>query len=149
MLVYHILIPVICAIIMNGIIYTLKLNKINSKDSNKLYIPQGYIIGIIWTIIFGLLGYVHYLLYKLNNNINFGSVSVALLILFCLSYPVINAINVKHGYFLNLISLILSFIVSLIVMMYSKYIFLYLIPLLIWVSYVNVIFYYNILYLEK
>ena len=149
MLAYHILIPVICAIIMNGIIYGLKLNKIYLKDSNKLYIPPGYVIAIIWTIIFALLGYAHYLLYKINNNINFGSAAIVLLILFCLSYPVINAINVKHGYFLNLISLILSFVVSLIVIMYSKYIFLYLIPLLIWFSYVNIIFYYNILYLEK
>jgi tryptophan-rich sensory protein len=67
MLAYHILIPVISAIIMNGIIYALHLNKINSKELNKLYIPPGYIIGIIWTILFALLGYVHYLLYKLNH----------------------------------------------------------------------------------
>jgi tryptophan-rich sensory protein len=143
MLAYHISIPVICAIAMNGIMYIYNLN--NNKSPQK-YIPPGYIIGTIWTIIFALLGYVHYRLYTLHNTINYGSVSIVLFILVSLVYPLINAMNEKYGYFLNLISLILSFTVSLIVMMYSKHIFLYLIPLLLWVSFVNLVILYNILY---
>lgn len=129
---YHVMIPVFCAIAMNGIIYAFNLN-MKREDS----FPPGYIIGIIWTIIFALLGYVHYLLYRLKNKTNYGSASVVLFILYALAYPVLNTMNV---YFLNLISLILSFVLSLIVMMYSRHIFLFMIPLLLWVSFVNLMF---------
>lgn len=142
MLAFHILIPVICAIAMNGIMY---LNK--KKSTELLYLPPGYMIGIIWMVILAFLGYVHYLLYSLKQKSNYGSASVVLFILLSLSYPVINAINEKYGYFLNLISLILAYIVGLIVMMYSKDIFVYMIPLLVWISIVNLIVLFNILYL--
>ena len=143
MLAYHVLLPVLCAIAMNAIMYTFKLNK--NKPRELLFLPPGYVIGAIWTLIFALLGYVHYLLYTLHNKPNFGSVSIVLFLLFSLFYPVINALDPKYGYFLNLISLILSFIVSLIVMRYSIHIFKFLIPLLVWVSFVNMIMLYNIL----
>lgn len=132
---YYILIPIIAAIIINCIIYSLKLYKTSIK-----YLPAGYIIGIIWTVILGLLGYSNYLLYNLDKVINFGNVGIVLLILFCLAYPVITGLKEEAIPLLNLISLILAFTVSLIVIFYSKYIFLYLIPILIWLSYVNIIY---------
>lgn len=138
MILYHIFIPVIAAIIMNGIIYTFQLNNYSTKKINP-YLPPGYIIGIVWIFILGLLGYAHYLLYDIHKNINIGSISIALLILFCILYPLITGLREKSGLLMNLISLILSFIVSLIVITYSKYIFLYIIPLIIWVSYVNIV----------
>jgi benzodiazapine receptor len=137
---YHILLPVCFAIAMNGIIYTFFKRKTTTR-----LLPPGYIIGIIWTIIFALLGYAHYLLYTLKNEMNYGSISIVFFILFSLTYPLINAIDEKHGYFLNLISLILSFIVSLTVMSYSIDIFLFMVPLLVWVSIVNLIIYYHML----
>ena len=140
MLAYHILIPVFCAIVMN-----MYMNNNKPKPKDLLYLPPGYLIGLIWTIIFALLGYVHYLLYNLNNRTNYGSASIIFILLFSLFYPVINAMNAKYGYFLNLISLILSFVVSLIVIRYSLHIFLYLIPLLVWVSFVNLIMLYNLM----
>lgn len=133
---YHVLIPVFSAIAMNVIIYAFGWNKNMKRDDD---LPPGYIIGTIWTVIFALLGYVHYRLYALKNNTNFGSASVVLFILFSLAYPaLISSIN---GCFLNFISLILSFALSLIVMMYSRHIFLFMIPLLVWVSYVNLALY--------
>ena len=72
-LLYSILIPVITAIIMNGIIYMFGINKQDNKSIINPLLPPGYIIGSIWIIIFGLLGYVHYLLYKLKNGISFTS----------------------------------------------------------------------------
>ena len=142
MLAYHVLLPVVCAVAMNAFIYKYK------HASASKYLPPGYIIGLVWTIIFASLGYVHYKLYKLNNRINFGSMSIVFFICFSLTYPVVNAINEKHGYFMNLVSLILSFIVGFIVLKYSYHLFLYLIPLLAWVSYVNLIVLYNIIYLN-
>ena len=134
---YHVLIPVFSAIVMNVIIYALGWNQNMKRDDD---LPPGYIIGTIWTVIFALLGYVHYRLYTLKNKTNYGSASVVLFILFSLAYPAL-----KNGYFLNFISLILSFVLSLIVMMYSRHIFLFMIPLLVWVSYVNLAMIYSIL----
>jgi len=140
MLAYHILIPVLSAMAMNGIIYK---NKSYTLKSSLL--PPGYIIGIVWIIIFAFLGYVHYLLYSLHNQTNYGSASVVLFILYSLAYPLINTMHAKYGYFLNLISLILSFILGLIVITYSKHIFLFMIPLLVWVSFVNLVILYSLL----
>ena len=141
---YHILIPIILAILMNGIIYTFGLN-MDDKIKNE-YLPPGYIIGIFWIILLGLLGYIHYYLYHLDNRINFGSLSIVFLIIFCISYPLISSLNIKNGYFLNLVSLILTFIVSLIVLQYSKYAFLFMIPLIVRNCYINLIIYYNLIF---
>ena len=138
-ILYHVFIPVLAALIMNGIIYIFKLNKDN-KELENYFIPKGYIIGIIWTLIFALLGYVHYLLYTIDNKINIGSVSVIILMFLYLLYPLIIAFKKKYFKLVNLISLILGYIVSLIILGYSKYIFIYMIPLLLWISYVNIVY---------
>jgi tryptophan-rich sensory protein len=143
-MLYHILIPIILAIMMNGIIYMFGLNKYNKKSEtltlyNKL-LPPGYIIGAIWVIIFGLLGYVHYLIYSQNNNkITFTSLFILFVILFCLLYPLITGLRVKTGLLLNLISLILAFTLGIFIIIQSKYAFLFVLPLIIWSSYVNVV----------
>jgi hypothetical protein len=134
MLLYCIGIPIILALILNLIIYIFKLNKNEEKDINP------YIIGTIWTVLFGILGYVYYLLYELNKSINIGSISIIILLLYSLSYPFLIYINKDNILLYNMICLILSFIVSLIVLSYSKYIFIYLIPLLLWINYINIVF---------
>jgi len=136
-LLYSILIPVITAIMMNGIIYTFGIIKKNKSIRNPL-IPPGYVIGTIWIIIFGLLGYVHYLLYKLKNGISFTSIFLIFVFLFCISYPLITGFKEKSGLLLNLITLILAFILGMLVIIESKYIFLYIIPLILWAAYVNI-----------
>jgi len=140
---YHILVPVLAAIIMNGIIYTFGMNKYSDKtEKSKInpYIPPGYVIGTIWVIILGLLGYLHYLIYKKYESITFTSLLIVFVILFCISYPLITGLRVKSGLLLNLITLILAFILALFVITESKYMFIYLIPLLVWASYVNIAF---------
>ena len=139
---YHMLIPVFLATAMNALIYKFRLNK---RLSSQKYLPPGYVIGLIWTILFATLGYVHYRLYTLKNKANYGSLAIVFFICFSLFYPVANAIHENYAYFMNLISLILSFVVSLVVLMYSKNIFWYLIPLLIWVSFVNLVMLHNII----
>ena len=132
---YSLLIPIIAAIFMNGIIYTFGINKQLIKK-NPL-IPKGYIIGSIWIIILGLLGYVHYLLYKIKNKITFTSLFTIFVILFCILYPLITGLKEKSGLLLNLITLILAFILGILVIIESKYIFIFILPLIIWTSYVN------------
>lgn len=140
--IYHIFFPIILALVMNFIIYIFGINKQYDKIKNNQYfklLPPGYMIGIIWTIILGLLGYAHFLLYKLKNGYNIQCLAIVLIILFCLSYPVITSLNFKYGLLLNLITLMLAFILGIIVILESKYIFLYIIPLIIWASYVNIV----------
>ena len=75
----HILVPIILAIVLNFYIYTQGWNNDNEKNSK---LPPGYIIGSIWIIILGLLGYIHFLLYP-----SLYSWFIVLTILYCLSYP--------------------------------------------------------------
>ena len=139
---YHVLIPVLLALSMNSFIYLFGINKKDEQKQNNQYfklLPPGYVIGIVWTIIFGLLGYAHYLMYKLKDRISIGSVSIVLVIIFCLLYPVITLLKFKYGLLLNLITLIISFVLGIIIILESKYIFLYIIPFIVWASYVNIV----------
>jgi tryptophan-rich sensory protein len=133
-LLSNILVPVILAILMNGYIYS---NKLYNKIVNP-YIPPGYIVGIIWIIIFGLLGYVHYKLYKLNNSSTRASLFTIFVIIFSLSYPLITNLKFKSGILLDLFTLIFAFILGLLVLDESKEIFIYIIPLIVWAIYVNI-----------
>ena len=139
-LLYNILIPVLAAVMMNGIIYTFGINKQNNKQNTNPLLPPGYIIGTIWIIILGLLGYVHYLLYKLKNGITFTSLFLVFVVLFCILYPLITGLKEKSGLLLNLITLILAFILGILVIIESKYIFIYVLPLIIWAIYVNAVY---------
>ena len=140
-LVLNILIPIIFAIIVNGIIYALKWNNNNNINTKMPYLPPGYIIGLIWLIIFGFLGVAHYILtYRQNSNI--ASNSIIFLLIFCLAYPFLTSglKNIKIALILNLLTFFLSIIVSIIVAYKSLNAFYFLIPLLLWAGYVNYIF---------
>jgi len=135
---FNVAIPVIISIIINGIVYSQGWNKNKQKNIKNPLIPPGYFIGPIWIFIFALLGYAHYLLYKLKKGFSIASVSIVLLFLFCMAYPFLTfGLKEKNGLILNLMTLILGFIVSLIVIVQSVNIFFYFIPLLLWASYVN------------
>lgn len=126
----HILVPIILAIILNFYIYIQGWNNDNQKNSK---LPPGYIIGSIWIIILGLLGYIHFLLYP-----SVYSWFIVLTILYCLSYPFLTSglQNTDNNYF-NLIALILAIIVTII--MYYKSNIIYVIPFLLWTFYVNIV----------
>jgi tryptophan-rich sensory protein len=148
-MLYYILIPIILALAMQGIIYIFKLNKEDTekKDASvyRRLLPPGYIIGIIWIIIFGFLGYVNYLIYTQNDKkITFTSLFIYFVIIFCLMYPLITGLTVKGGLLMNLISLILAFILGIVIIIQSKYAFLFVIPLILWSSYVNIVTIYNV-----
>jgi tryptophan-rich sensory protein len=131
---FHIFLPIILASFMNYIVFTNHWNKIGTSND---YLPPGQIIGAIWVIIFGLLGYVHFILY--TNKKWFASNSILVLLLFCICYPLLTSglSNLKIGNVLNSLTLILAFVVSIIVFDASRKSFNYMIPLLVWASYVN------------
>jgi len=94
---FHIGIPVIMTVIINGIIYSTNVRMYTSPSTEKsiVQLPPGYVIGSIWIVLLGLLGYVHYLLYKINNKISFECFFLEVFILFCLSYPFITQFQEK------------------------------------------------------
>jgi tryptophan-rich sensory protein len=134
---YHVLIPILLAVAMNGWIYAIGLNKYSNRDRANPFIPPGYIIAVIWTVLFGLMGYTHFLLHNPNSVASWSLVG---LIAFCLAYPLITGLRVKSGLLLNLVALVLSFVVSMLVLKESVYAFYWLVPLLLWTVYVNAAF---------
>jgi tryptophan-rich sensory protein len=137
--ILYILFPIILGIIINIIIFVFKLNK-NKYTVNPL-LPPGYVIGLIWTIIFGLLGYTFYLLLKKNNKLDLSCYAIIFILIFCLLYPFLtNGFSNKNiSIILNLLTLLIAIIGTIIVFNQSKYISLFMIPLIIWATYVNII----------
>ena len=126
----HILVPIMLAIVLNFYIYTQGWNNDNEKNSK---LPPGYIIGSIWIIILGLLGYIHFLLYP-----SVYSWFIVLTILYCLSYPFLTSgLQNTDNNIYNVIALILAIIVTII--MYYKSNIIYAIPFLLWTFYVNIV----------
>ena len=116
----------------------------NSFKYNSL-LPPGWMIGLIWTIIFGFLGYAQYLVMKDNNKWTLGSIAIIVVAVFCLLYPVLIYLGArgdpdkyeKYARLINLLALILAFVLGLLVIRESEGAFLFLLPLIVWASYVN------------
>jgi len=133
----HIIIPIFLACIVNLYIFKNELYKNN--DKRNIYLPQGYIIGIIWTIILGLLGYLHYLTYEKSIL----SRIIVFIIIYCLLYPLLtykldNSESIKY----NLLGLLLAFILFILIILKYKQkniIYIYVLPLLFWNIYICII----------
>ena len=131
--IIHILIPVIIAIILN---YIIKVKNWNKKKIERGLLPKGYYVGIIWIIIFIFLGNAHYILYK-KSKVSIASIFLIMVLIYCISYPIITQFKQKKGKIMNTISLILSSILMLVVYNKSIEAFYYTVPLFIWASFVN------------
>jgi len=133
----HIIIPIFLACIVN--LYIFKNDLYKNNDKRNIYLPQGYIIGIIWTIILGLLGYVHYLTYEKS----FLSRIIVFIIIYCLLYPLLTSkLNNGESIKYNLLGLLLAFILFiLIILKYDQknMIFIYVLPFLFWNIYICII----------
>jgi tryptophan-rich sensory protein len=136
--IIYIIIPILFACIINFIIFTHKYKQVKNA-----YLPPGYIIGIIWIIIFGLLGYAYYLLSrKSHNKLTLGMISIIGVIFFSLWYPFLTQrfSNILVATWLNRFTLLLSVILGSIVYLEYVPVFIYIIPLILWSLYVNVVF---------
>jgi len=149
-----ILTPILLAVFFNIIFYAIRAyNKTNvkmlSNSPNNKFTKYGYIIGIIWTIIFGFIGYTYYLLYKVSNKyFTPGTIAIILYLIFALSYPFTTSRFTKLTDILNVVSLLFACILTIIVgneywitsKKKSLNILFYLLPLLLWLLFVNVVF---------
>jgi len=141
-----ILTPILLAIICNGILFSFRRTD-NYPYSNNKFSKYGYIIGIIWTIIFGFIGYTYYLLYKKSKSyFTPGTIAIILYLIFSLSYPFATSRFIKLTDILNVVSLFLALFIMIIVgneywkSANSLRILFYLMPLFTWLLFVNIFF---------
>ena len=133
--IVHVIVPVVAAILINGLIYALGWNREqNDKSASGKYLPPGYVIGIVWIIILGLLGYTHYLTYP-----SYASYIIVMAVLYCLAYPFLTSgLRAENADIYNLLSLMIAIVVIVSVGMKEINAIGYTIPFLIWTTYVNI-----------
>ena len=118
----------------------------NKEDTNSeieidnQYLPQGYIIGYIWVIIFGILGYIYSNINSKEDKKYISRISIMFFIALCLMYGPItygkSSRFIKNYNYIAFISLcILTYIISKNIKNYL----LYLIPLYLWIGYVSLL----------
>jgi tryptophan-rich sensory protein len=139
-----ILLFVLAAVIVNIFTYYYGWGKTGSQKDiwnvyqNKL-VPVSFAIAFFWLAIFGFLGYSFYLLVRENDgNLTVGSVFVLAFAIFALAYPVLTwKANEKNAAVINYLSVIFIYIVSLVVITEYTNAFYYLLPAMIWCSYIG------------
>ena len=123
------------AIAINMAIHKKGIVNNNTKMSN--YIPPGYIVGIIWVLLFGLLGYV---IYRLHNYTSNASIAIYIFILFSVLYPFITKLSVSSlSDICNKIALLLAYTVCYLVYRENHRLAIYLLPLFFWITYINIV----------
>ena len=131
---------VIAALIVNVVSYALHIygKRIHhgSYTHNKL-IPPGFVIAIIWVVLFGFFGYAHYLTYTAHGGWCVASVAIIVFAVYCLLYPFLVAHSEKRARLMNYIAFVLAFVVGLLVLEQSQTAFYYLIPVIAWTGYIN------------
>jgi tryptophan-rich sensory protein len=140
-----ILLFVLAAVVVNIFSYYYGWSKMGSqKDIWNIYqnklIPQfSFTIAFFWLAIFGFLGYSFYLLVRENDgNLTVGSIFVLLFAIFALAYPVLTwKANEKNASVINYISVIFIYVVSLVVITEYTNAFYYLLPAILWCSYIG------------
>lgn len=143
--IFYILLPIIIAFLINTNMYRNESMPIDIK-----YLPPGYIIGIVWIILLGLMGYVLYLLtskYKIKSlknslyiNFNYRIFLILFLIILCIMYPYLTSLydeRFMKNY--NYLSLIIALYVFYELSRVSYEISKYLIPLILWLGYVSLV----------
>lgn len=133
----HLLVPVFFALILIAVISLKKWvdTKKSSSSSNSSALSDSS-IGIVWIIVLLCLGNANYILYK-QSKISFASIFLTFVIVYCLSYPIIILFYKNKGPLLNMIAMIITSILLTVIYQESTEALLYVIPLFLWISYLN------------
>ena len=111
------------------------------------YLPPGFLIGFIWIAIFASLGYCFKLSMTGDPALLFNtdfprgwSQSTILIIIvaaYCLAYPLLTMyLPQRYTQILNLIALFMAFALGIVVIQEYVAAFWYVLPLIVWTSYV-------------
>lgn len=126
--------PVLVAVIMNVVIYARGWNQ-NSGERNIL-LPPGPVIGAIWIVLLGLMGFAT----NLSRADPLVLSAFIVLMVVCLLYPVYTqGLRTNSGDVGNVISLIAGFVTAILATARVPKALFYLIPTLVWASYVNLV----------
>jgi tryptophan-rich sensory protein len=125
--------PVLSALVMNAIIAIRGWGR--SATQKCALLPPGFVIGAVWTVIFGFLGYTWYLVW----NDALAHLSIVVLIMFCLIYPVVTRIadSDRFDHILNLTSMVLAFVTMLTAQRVEPRTVYTLAAIAVWSTYVN------------
>jgi translocator protein len=134
-------------LLINAAIFGLRWSSINSVqllDPTVLpaLTPPGYAIGMVWTLLFGLMGTSRWLLNKVQNSQRTNHQQlVVFLILFCLAHPLYSlAIDSRLGALIgNLGTFLLATFTYLKISHSSRQAALLVLPTIVWITYATVI----------
>jgi tryptophan-rich sensory protein len=134
-------------LLINAAIFGLRWSSINSVqllDSTVLpaLTPPVYAIGMVWTLLFGLMGTSRWLLNKVQNSQRTNHQQlVVFLILFCLAHPLYSlAIDSRLGALIgNLGTILLATFTYLKISHSSRQAALLVLPTIVWITYATVI----------
>lgn len=131
----HVLIPVLATFVVS------RLTKYKKETKNK-WLPPGPVIGAVWTLLFALLGYLHFLLSGNQGGTGnqWGTGAVEAFLLFALAYPMVVSRRPDLAGLWNVLSLVAAFSLALYITSLSPALLPWLVPLLLWLTYVNVVF---------
>lgn len=108
------------------------------KSYKSPLLPPGWLIGIVWVVLFGFFGYAHYLLYK-ESGFSVASIAIIVVAVFCLVYTLVAYRKPQYMRLMNMFSLILAFTLGILVFAENEDAFWWILPLIVWTSYINLI----------
>lgn len=129
--------PILAAALMNALIYFRKWNEPLAAAERNPFLPPGWFIGLLWTLLLGILGYATFVAWDAQDRVITSLLVV--LMLSCIMYPVYTKLQPKLGLVANVATLILAFVVTIVATFRLPKTIIYLVPLLIWASYVNIV----------
>lgn len=126
--------PVLAAVFVNIGMYSLNWRGAVTSRSNR-YLPPGWVVGSVWVILLGLLGYAHFLAQSQRRHS--AAFALLVLIMWCIAYPLLT-LWISTAV-MDVLSLIVAWAVAVIVhASVGLPCTFYLAPTLAWVSYVAI-----------
>lgn len=137
--IYIILVFILVAILGN-IFFNNESDTQSEIEIDNKYLPAGYLIGAIWVIIFGILGYIYTKINLNKDKYCYSRFSIMLFVVICFMYgPFTTGKSSRfiknYNYIAFLLLCLLTYILSFNVQKY----YIYLIPLFLWVGYVSLL----------
>ena len=147
---FYILIFAVSALVFNIIYYMVGIyghGKKHTMYKHNKFLPPGFLIGIIWIVVFGSLGYSWYLsfisdpekLYDKSYPKGWSQAPILTIVVaaYCLLYPLIaHYVHQKYIPLLNFIGLIMAYALGIVVIQEYVAAFWYVLPLIVWTTYV-------------
>ena len=141
-LILNISVAVGSALIMNGLIYGLGWNSSAGYEQRAFFAPPGYIIGIIWMILFALMASARWMLNSLESGeAKRARLYVTILLVSCLIWPLYSLAigSVAGGFWGTIWALALAAFTLKLLWRVSRKAAYCILPVLLWVIFATAI----------